>query len=89
MYSIHFKEEVFLNNKLDTIINYLKDGSNYDKINFINNLAKKCSSTMGISPDELDIRSGSMWTGDLDDFSKEFYDQVIDSICNVIESYKE
>lgn len=77
------------NEKLDTIIKYLKDSSNYDKTNFINDLAMKCSSTMGISTDELDIRSGDMWTGDLDEFVCDFYNQVIESVCNVIESYKE
>lgn len=77
------------NEKLKEIIDYLNDGTNYDKQNFINDLSMECMNTNGISPDELSINWGGKLVGDLDSYNKEFYDTIIESVVNVISSFEE
>lgn len=77
-----------MNEKLQGIIDYLSDGSNYDKENFINDLSMDCIDTMGIPPDELSITSSGRLVGDLDSYNKEFFNEVIKAVINVVESFK-
>lgn len=78
----------YVNEKMQKIINYLQDGSNYDKENFINDLSMGCIDTMGIPPDELSITSSGRLVGDLHSYNKEFFSEVIKSVINVVESFK-
>jgi len=78
-----------MNEKLQEIIDYLNDGINYDKQNFIKELSINCDDTMGFSPDELRIMWGSRLTGDLDSYNEEFFNKVIDSVVKVIGSFKD
>lgn len=78
-----------MNDKLQEIIDYLNDGINYDKRNFIKELSMKCDDTMGLSPDELRIMWGSRLTGDLDSYNEEFFNKVIESVVKVIGSFKD
>ncbi|KOS61484.1 hypothetical protein FJQ98_16410 [Lysinibacillus agricola] len=78
-----------MNEKLQEIIDYLNDGINYDKRNFIKELSMNCDDTMGFSPDELRIMWGSRLTGDLDSYNEEFFNKVIESVVKVIGSFKD
>lgn len=78
-----------MNEKLQEIIDYLNDGINYDKQNFIKELSMNCDDTMGFSPDELCIMWGSRLIGDLDSYNEEFFNKVINSVVKVIGSFKD
>ncbi|MBG9689459.1 hypothetical protein ABD91_00765 [Lysinibacillus sphaericus] len=78
-----------MNEKLQEIIDYLNDGINYDKQNFIKELSMECDDTMGFSPDELSIMWGNRLTGDLNSYNEEFFNKVIGSVVKVIGSFKD
>lgn len=74
--------------KLKEIIDFFEFEEGYDKDEVILDILTEIKELRGIYADEI----GLEWEGEilmiLDDFVKNFYEKVIEKVCNVIKSYQ-
>lgn len=74
--------------KLQNIIDFLKFHAGYDKNEVVTDLLSKIKATGRYSADEISVECDGENLTDLESFAYEFYDLVIEAVCNVVESYK-
>jgi hypothetical protein len=74
--------------KLQNIIDFLKVHEGYDKNEVVTDLLAKAKATGRYSADEIGVEWDGENLTDLESFAYEFYDLVIEAVCNVVESYK-
>jgi hypothetical protein len=79
---------VILNRKLQEIIDFFELEEGYSKDEIIADLLAKIKATGGYSPDEIGLEWNEENLTDLESFSYDFYNLIIESVCNVLKSFK-
>lgn len=78
-----------MKDKFKEIIDFFELGEGYNKQEIISDMIDEIKDLKGYAPDEI----GLEWDGKtlmvLDDFANDFYEKVIEGVCNVIKSFKE
>lgn len=77
-----------IDDRLQEVIDYLKDAEGYSKEELIHDTICEIKDLKGYSPDEIGIVWDSEDLMDLESFTTEFYNKVIDKVCNVVYSFK-
>lgn len=75
-----------MDERMQEIIDFFEQGEGYSKQDVITDILSEISSLKGISADEIGLEWDEKLTT-LDDFTNEFYDKVIEKVCNVIKSF--
>jgi hypothetical protein len=78
-----------MNRKLQEVIDFFELREGYDKNEVIADLIEKIGAIKKRSPDEIGLEWCNENLTDLESFANEFYDLVIEGVCNVIKSFKE
>jgi len=75
--------------KLQEIINFLKaDNEGYDRDEIIHDILCEIEELKGYDSDEISLEWDSKVLMILCSFTDEFFDKIIEKVCNVLESYR-
>ena len=77
-----------INEKLQEIINFFEYEEGYNKDEIISEILKGIKELKGYDADEIDLIWDNKTLMVLDDFVKQFYNELIERVCNVIKSFK-
>lgn len=84
-----YMEDNEQNEKLQEIIDFFELREGYDKYEVISDKIAEIKDLKGYAADEI----GLEWDGEelmvLEEFANEFYEKIIEGVCNVIKSFKE
>lgn len=80
--------EKTINRTINETISYLKEPEGYDVNKFISDLIVEIDQLDGHYPDEVSLEYDREYLMTLEEFAHIFYWKIIDSVCNVLESFK-
>lgn len=74
--------------KIDEIIEFFKSEEGYDKEEIITEAIENIKELKGNAADEISLNWDDEDLMTLDEFADQFYNKIINGVCNVLESFK-
>ena len=77
-----------INNKLQEIIDYFELEEGYNKDEIISDILNKIKEIDNHDVEEIILEWDGNYLTDLDEFTNQFYNQIIIGVCNVIKRFQ-
>ena len=74
--------------KINEAIDFFESGNGFDKRELITDWIGEIKEIKGNSADEVGLEWDSKTLMTLDDFASQFYDKIIEGVCNVLKRFK-
>ena len=74
---------------IQEVIDFFELREGYDKNEVIEDMLSEIKKLKGYVPDEIGLEWDVQYLMSLDDFAQEFYEKIIEGVCNVLKSYQQ